>query len=214
MSSITKIYLLRHGEVAADFQRVFIGARDVELSPRGHRQAAALAGYMASVPVDAVYASPMRRVSQTLAPWLPSLPRPPVVLPGLREVDMGEWTGLSNAEVEGRFQEPASNWLEQIQRGVVAGAETGEGFRGRVEPCLRQILAEQPGRSAAVVCHGGVIRMILSILLGFELGRTAVFHIEYASVTWIDLHPAKARVRLLGFAPWRDLDPARTTDFS
>lgn len=211
MSLPTQLYLLRHGEVEASAQGVFVGARDVELSPRGHEQAAALAAYLAERPMDAVYASPMRRVRQTLAPWQVHRPEPAVILPGLSEVDMGVWTGLNNAEVEARFHEPATNWLEQIQRGAVAGAETGERFRARVEPCVRRMLEDHAGQRVAVVCHGGVIRMILALLLRMELGHTACFHIEYASLTRVDARPAKVRVQLLNFTPWRDL-PSRVAN--
>lgn len=79
MSLPTQLYLLRHGEVEASAQGVFVGARDVELSPRGHEQAAALAAYLAERPMDAVYASPMRRVRQTLAPWQVHRPEPAVI---------------------------------------------------------------------------------------------------------------------------------------
>jgi broad specificity phosphatase PhoE len=55
----------------------------------------------------------------------------------------------------------------------------------------------------AVVCHGGVIRMILSILLDIPLAKTSVFEIEYASLTQLHLHPGRVEIQLLNFTPWR-----------
>ncbi len=66
MKSPTRLFFIRHGEVEAGYQRVFGGRIDMELSPFGHEQARRLADYLERFPFDALYASPMRRVRQTL----------------------------------------------------------------------------------------------------------------------------------------------------
>jgi broad specificity phosphatase PhoE len=65
-------------------------------------------------------------------------------------------------------------------------------------------VAEHAGQSVAIVCHGGVIRMMLSILLELELTKMASFEIDYASVTQVEHHTPKTEVTLLNFAPWRE----------
>ena len=73
----TTFWLIRHGEIEKRYQNVFGGRIDMKLSPRGHRQAAALARFLHGQRFDAVYVSPMRRVQQTLAPLLRNgLPQP------------------------------------------------------------------------------------------------------------------------------------------
>jgi broad specificity phosphatase PhoE len=69
---------------------------------------------------------------------------------------------------------------------------------------VERILREHPGQRAAIACHGGTIRMILSILLDLPLSRMAAFEIEYASVTEVHHSPHKTEVLLLNFTPWRD----------
>jgi broad specificity phosphatase PhoE len=175
----------------------------MELSPRGHEQAVALAKCLHNLPLDALYASPMKRVQQTLAPALKNgLPRP-VTLPGLKEVDFGDWTSLTWAEVQAKFGVSAFAWLDQLESAAIANAESAQSFRARVEPCLREILARNPGQQVAVACHGGVIRMLLAILLGWPLSRMAAFEVEYASLTQVVCSPRGARVHLLNFTPWR-----------
>src|SRR5579862_2981675 len=65
----TQLAFIRHGEVEKAYLRVFGGRIDMNLSPRGHEQAAALAKWLERQHIDAVYASPMKRVQQTLAPF-------------------------------------------------------------------------------------------------------------------------------------------------
>lgn len=201
----TCLLLIRHAEVEARFQGVFGGRIDMELSPRGHEQAAKLAQYLQSRTLSAIYASPMKRVQQTLGHLLVNGAPEPVILPDLREVDFGDWTGLSLEQVHAKFGVSAHSWLEQLECGGIANAECGETFRERVEPCLERVLSDHPGQQVAIFCHGGIIRMLLSLLLRWPLSSMAKVQIEYASLTQVVWLPDKTRLQLLNFAPWREL---------
>ena len=202
---VTRLLLIRHAEVEVRYHRIFGGRIDMNLSARGRRMARTLAAYLQRKTVDAVYASPMKRVQQTLAPALRHGAPAPTVLPGLREIDFGDWTGLGWQAVSERFGFEAHEWLEQIEGQGAPNGEDGRGFRARVEPCVRQILNGHAGKQVAVFCHGGVIRMILAILLDLPLPKTNSFEIEYASLTQVAIHPHMAEIELLNFTPWRDL---------
>jgi broad specificity phosphatase PhoE len=205
MDSPTRLFLIRHAEVEERYQRVFGGRIDMDLSPFGHEQARKLAEYLRRTPFDAIYASPMKRVQQTVEKLFVTQSARPVFLDDLREVDFGAWTGLTWEDVKARFGISAFQWLDQLERGLMAGAESVAGFRERVERALREMLQAVPGRSIGVVCHGGVIRMALSILLDIPLVKMSGFDIDYASLTVVDCFPHKKEVQLLNFAPWRDI---------
>lgn len=200
----TRLLLVRHAEVETRYHRIFGGKIDMNLSPRGQEQARILATFLAAKKIEAIYASPMKRVQQTLAPFLANGAPPQTILPALREVDFGDWTGLNWEQVCEQFKLLTHEWLEHIERGVMPNGENGPQFRARIEPCLRKIINDHPGQMVGVFCHGGVIRMILSVLLEIPLSRTNMFEIEYASMTQIALCPSHAEIELLNFAPWRD----------
>ena len=202
---MTRLFLIRHAEVEVRYHGIFGGRIDMNLSARGRQMARTLAAYLQRKPLDAVYASPMKRVRQTLAPALRLGTPVPTVLPGLREIDFGDWTGLNWATVRDKFNFAVHEWLEQIEHPGSPNGESGKTFRARVEPCLREIIAKHPGQNVAVFCHGGVIRMLLAILLELPLPKTNSFEVEYASITQVALHPHMAEVELLNFTPWRDL---------
>jgi broad specificity phosphatase PhoE len=203
--SAVRLFLVRHGEVEQKYHRVFGGKIDMELSPLGHEQVRALAQYFSRFTFDTVYASPMQRVRQTMAPFLEMTGHKPSILPGLREVDFGVWTGLSWDDVTCRYNCSAFEWLDKLEAGAIPEAESTKEFRERVEGALKTILAESANKSVAVVCHGGVIRMLLAILLNIPLTKMAGFEVEYASVTTVIYRPNKVEVQLLNFTPWRDL---------
>jgi broad specificity phosphatase PhoE len=206
-SADTLLWLIRHAEVESRYQGVFGGQIDMELSTRGHQQAAALAQYLRSKTVSAIYASPMRRVQQTLQPWVVNgVPRP-VIMPDLREVNFGAWTGLTFGQVQDQFGVSAWAWLSQLECAAVPKAESAAMFRSRIEPCLRQIVGRHPGQDVAIACHGGVIRMLLAILLDIPFSRTGAFQIEYASLTQVRLRPEQTELQLVNFTPWREIVP-------
>jgi broad specificity phosphatase PhoE len=203
----TRLLFIRHAEVESRYQGVFGGQIDMDLSPRGHEQATALAKYLQTQTVSAIYASPMKRAQQTLRPWVVNGVPQPVILPELREVDFGDWTGLSFGQVQARHGVSAWEWLDQLEAAAIPNAECAESFRVRVEPCLRRIIRDHPGQQVALVCHGGVIRMLLAILLEMPLSRMGAFQIEYASVTQVALRPEQTELQLLNFTPWRGTEP-------
>src|SRR5271154_127162 len=175
ITPVTRLLLIRHAEVELSYQGVFGGRIDMNLSERGHEQARLLAKFLRGRNFDAIYASPMKRVQQTFAPSAKHHPVKQIILPGLREIDFGDWTGLGWDAVREKFGIKPYEWLDKIELGVVPNGESTVHFRKRVEPCLRRIIRANRGKTAAVFCHGGVIRMILAILLDLPLPKTAAF---------------------------------------
>jgi broad specificity phosphatase PhoE len=207
----TRLFLLRHGEVESRYHRIFGGSRiDMELSPAGHAQAERLATWLARTQFDAVYLSPMRRVALTYEPFRRHFNGEPTVIPGLREIDFGDWTGFGWNEVEARFGMSAYDWLHHLEENRVGGAESIDHFLGRLNASLEEILSGPAGRTVAVFCHGGVIRGLLSLLLRQPLRWFEHVEIDYAGATWVDVGVTKGNtlrneVQLLNFTPWRDL---------
>jgi len=166
--------LVRHAEIERRYQHAFGGRIDMHLSPRGRAQARTLAEFLHGKPIAAIYSSPMKRVQQTLAPFLHNGAPAQTILPGLQEVDFGDWSGHNWNQVREKFGVHPYDWLDEIELGAVPNGENG------------------------------VIRMILAILLNLPLPKTNLFEIEYTSVTQVVLHAELNEVELLNFTPWRD----------
>ena len=198
----------------ARYHQIFGGGRiDMALSPLGEAHAQALADWFGSSPLDAVYTSPMLRVRQTAAPLLQARELEPVVLEELREVDFGDWTGFRWQEIQERFGVAAFDWLEILENGGIPNGESSVALKNRVRPCIQRIVDENPHRSVAVICHGGIIRVILSLLLEMPLAHMAHFNIDYGSVTMLELQPNKKHaieIELLNFCPLTDRLGARS----
>src|SRR5687767_6699877 len=96
-------YLIRHGETLYNAESPIQGQSDVALSPLGLHQAEAIADALAEEPIDAVFASPLRRAMQTAEPIAARLGLAIQADDRLKEIHAGIFQGLLWAEIEARF---------------------------------------------------------------------------------------------------------------
>jgi 2,3-bisphosphoglycerate-dependent phosphoglycerate mutase len=151
----TTILLARHGETDWNREGRIQGHLDPPLNERGREQACELAARLDAEPLDALYASDLRRALET-ADLVAARKRLSVTVePGLREADMGSWSGLTATEIQRRY--PAA-WRERLAGGQGHDGEAREAFHRRVVEALRRIASEHPGQRVLVIAHGGVIR--------------------------------------------------------
>src|SRR5215831_9704928 len=94
------LYLVRHGESLFNHERRIQGQSDVELSPLGHRQSAAVAATFKDVSIDAIYASPLRRALETAQPIATQLGLEIRRDDRLKEINAGMFQGLLWSEIE------------------------------------------------------------------------------------------------------------------
>jgi broad specificity phosphatase PhoE len=201
---MTRVFLVRHGEVEEPYKGVFAGRTDIGLSPIGEKQALVTAKFLSEQNIHAVYASPMKRVKLTLEPFIKLTSLKPVFLDELVEIDFGAWTGYSFAEVEQHFGVNAYTWLDQIDNGRIPKAETTEDLVRRVKPAIDRIITKHKGENIAIFCHGGIIRVIISILVDIPLVKLGKIGIDYCSVNKVEINDNGASLRLLNFLPWKN----------
>jgi broad specificity phosphatase PhoE len=153
---VTTILLARHGETNWNRDGRFQGHADPPLNRRGRAQAVDLARALAAEQLAAVYSSPLRRALETAEVVAASHGLEPIPVDGLREVDVGSWSGLTRGEVEERFPEQFSRWLE-FDQGWEDG-ETYEEMGTRAVAALLELAAAHEHERVLAVTHGGPIR--------------------------------------------------------
>jgi broad specificity phosphatase PhoE len=164
---VTTIFLARHGESDWNVEKRFQGHSDRPLTERGREQAHALADLVGAEKIDAVYTSPLSRARETAEIVAARAGLEAVALPELREVDTGNWSGLSRADVEARFPEGFARW-----RSGGSGWENGESYdemAERVIGALRKIAEDHPDGRVLVISHGGPIRAIHAAAEGLAI---------------------------------------------
>jgi 2,3-bisphosphoglycerate-dependent phosphoglycerate mutase len=163
----TTIVLVRHGETDWNRERRYQGHADQPLNDQGREQARRLAELLRDESLSAVYTSPLRRASETASIIGRSLGLEPVELEALREIDVGEWQGLTVDEVRSRFPEHADvDW-----RSGWSGGESHDELGARVVPALVGLERFHRGERVLGVTHAGPIRAALTAAMGISLSE-------------------------------------------
>jgi broad specificity phosphatase PhoE len=163
---MARLLLVRHGESTWNATGRWQGWADPPLSDLGRAQAEAAAP--AAAPVDAVVSSDLQRARETATIIVAALELDGEVHvePGLRERDVGDFTGLTRAEIEERWPGVLAQGNASIARDPRFG-ETVEALAERVDAALRSLASTYAGQRVVVVTHGGVVRN-LERALGIE----------------------------------------------
>lgn len=118
------IYLVRHGETAANRDGILQGWSDFPLCQEGEKQAQDLAARAKGIPLDAIYISDLMRTQQTAAPLAKERNLSPVVLPGLREISFGRWEGRPFAEMKKEDPELLRKLFREPTQADIGQSET------------------------------------------------------------------------------------------
>ncbi|MFT7776902.1 MAG: histidine phosphatase family protein [Roseateles sp.] len=182
MEAATRIVLIRHGETAWNRATRIQGHTDIPLSPLGLAQADRLAEALADESLAAIYSSDLSRARQT-AEALARVQGLPVCFDvALRERAFGRFEGLSWEEIDKGYPEDAARWRRREPDFPVGGGESLNVFSARCLAAARRAVAAHPGRSIALVAHGGVLdclyraatRVALDAPRSWQLGNATI----------------------------------------
>jgi probable phosphoglycerate mutase len=178
-------YLIRHGESLYNAEARIQGQSDIALSPRGLRQAEAIAARLADERIEAVFASPLCRALATAEPLGDRLGLPVQCDDQLKEIHAGIFQGLLWAEIEAKFPEAARPWREQHPDFVIPGGESRRALMVRGRAALESI-RENRFRRVAVVSHGGILGAALKSILGIpaELNPFVLYNGSISRLVW------------------------------
>jgi broad specificity phosphatase PhoE len=175
-----RLILIRHGESEGNASGVIQGRMDFGLSPTGLLQARATAAHLAALEVDRVVTSPLRRAADTAETIAGPLGQSVVHMPELMEYDIGEASGLSNAELRERFPDVFGAYTTG-RRPTFPGEEGRDTFNARLQAALGELGAM--GGTTVAVAHGGVISSLCHIVVGLDTHRPGAFHVANCSIT-------------------------------
>ena len=148
-----RILLVRHGQSEWNAVGRWQGWADPPLSDLGRRQSR-LAG-KGLHGIDVVVSSDLQRAVDTAALMAEPLGLPVAAVEArLRERDVGDWTGLTRAEIDRRWPEALAAMTDP------PGGESVTTLQTRVVAAVSDLALSYPGAVVLAVSHGGVIRSL------------------------------------------------------
>ena len=182
-----RLVLVRHGETAWNKELRFQGHADIPLSLHGKEQARSLSLRLATSRFDAVYASDLKRARMTADILADAHALPVQELTGLREINFGQWEGLTIKEIQARYDREIKAWWSSPLSTRVPGGETFAEVVQRSMKAVKQIYYSHPDGQVLVVAHGGAIRSIIGSVLDLDLNQYWRLRQDNTAISIIEL---------------------------
>jgi probable phosphoglycerate mutase len=182
---MTTLLLVRHGHTDVAGRRLTGQRRGVHLNRRGRAEAERLVERLDAVEVDAILTSPLERCRETAAPLAGARGIPPQQRRGLIEVDYGEWTGRSIAQLR-----RTRLWRSVMQApsGVrFPGGESLLEVQARMVDAASTIAATYPGGTVVAVSHADPIRLLLAHVAGIHPDHLQRLAVDTGSVSAVSV---------------------------
>lgn len=159
---MTRLYLIRHGQVEGHDTGRINGQTDVSLTALGQAQAQAAARRIEGMPLGGVYSSDLARAEYGAYHVTRGRGLAHRTFTALRELHFGAWERCTPAEVAAREHVCVETLFGGLLRTPPSGGECVGDLHARVMPCLAGLLEAHRGGEFCVVAHSGVNRVILS----------------------------------------------------
>jgi broad specificity phosphatase PhoE len=181
------IYIIRHGETKKDLTFNPDGYPDADLTQVGLKQAQITGKHISKVQFDAIYSSDLKRAIQT-AEIISSYQKGLQISidKQLREIHMGVFHTSSEDEIKKDYPEFYNEFLKRETDFRYPSGESGEEVLTRILNFLEPIKYKK-FNNICIVCHGGIIRSVISHFLGLP---------QYKR---FNLHPFNCGVSLLKY---------------
>jgi alpha-ribazole phosphatase len=204
--SIRRLWLVRHGETNWNATQRYCGWSDVTLSRTGRAQARWLAHQLAPVTLQAIYCSDLSRAHETatLIAARQAHATPLRVSELWRELNFGEWEGLTYDDIADQSQTPHPFFIDPLHH-APPGGESLIDLLQRLGKALARLQAETNAGDIAIVSHGGPIRALLCSALQMPLNNQWRLCLEPGSLSILDLLPPQQPA---AEKPLQDMFPA------
>ncbi len=181
-----ELYLVRHGETESNKAKRYQGWTESPLSQEGIRQAERAGLFLGSQNIAGLYCSDLQRAFHTARVIGALSGFRPEVTDLLREINFGQWEGLTYDQIEEGWGNEIRLWLDDpFNRSAPEGETLGEVCK-RMKVFLDQLTEQtKEGQRIAAVSHGGSIRALLYHVLNLDSSKFWNIKIDNASISLI-----------------------------
>ena len=192
--------LIRHGE--NDFLkkgRLPGHQPGIHLNERGCAQAQALAESLEQLPIKAIYASPLERAVETAGPLAQALKMEVELRPGLRDADVGAWTGM---EIKKLRKNPLWKVVQESpSRARFPQGESILEVQTRIVNEIEAICEKHKTEMVAVIFHADPIKLAVTHYIGLPFDNFQRLAVQPGSVTILGIHGTRTTLMALNIIP-------------
>lgn len=194
---MSRLLLVRHGNTKLNSHERFWGKTDVELGADGIKQAERLRDRLASLKIDAIYASNLSRARVTAEIIAARHKTNIVTCAELSEINFGYIEGLTFEEISQRYPDLAKLLADWSISPEFPGGESFKEFNERVKRFIPRLENHAPEETILIVAHAGTLRLLICNLMGIDIQCWRQMRLELASLSILDTYPQGAILTLL-----------------
>lgn len=168
--SMWRLVLWRHGETDYNASGRMQGQLDSALTEVGWHQARFAVPALARFDPAVLISSDLQRARDTAGVFADATGVPLRVDKRLRETNLGEWQGLTGAEVDEKWPGDRVRWQGDATWAPPGGEARTEVAR-RAEELIGELDSEYPEQTVLLCAHGGLITAVVSHLLELALAN-------------------------------------------
>ncbi len=189
-----RLILVRHGETVWNSEfKVQGGGVDTELSAKGRQQIVRLGEVLRHEPVSVILASPLRRTLLTAEAIAQFHQVPVTTHPDLKEVNVGEFDGLSTVDMPQTFTELLLEWWKG-GRERLPGGESFQELQDRAWSVVEPHTCTGTQEDILVVSHYFTTLSIIFKILELPLHLLVRFRMDPGSISIVEFGRFAARL--------------------
>lgn len=178
------IVLIRHGETPYNTEHRIYGHAQIPLNQRGQAQAYAVGQRLRTTAIRAIYSSDLIRAVDTAQAIATHHNLPVHIDTGFREVDVGAWEHLSEADVAQQYPVDYAAFRRKPGEAHYTGGESFVLVQQRAWQALQRCITQhQPNDTVCIVCHAGTISAIVCAILQVDINHHPRIRIDNCAVS-------------------------------
>ena len=187
---MTTVYIIRHAaKERGDFFNPRLRHQDEPISAEGQSAAQKLCAYFESKDITAIYISEYQRTRQTIEPLARQLNLTSVIDSRLNEIDNGCLDRMSDEQIQQTYPEVWQAFLSRSTDFRFPEGETGAEAQQRLVAFLEEKRQQHAAENILLVCHEGLIRLLLCTILDLPVYKRWNFHYDFCGITEITYEP-------------------------
>lgn len=182
-----KLFLIRHGQTEWNVKGKIQGSYDSELNDTGITQAYELSKKIleADYKFSKIYSSQQKRAFKTAQILSEATNVECIPMKGLEEMNLGEWEGLSWAEVQEKYPREFEEWHKNLRYTRSPKGESYQEMTERVLAAIHKIINEN-NSDVAIVTHSAVIMCLQCYITNTPFDKMTKFKADNTTITQMD----------------------------
>jgi broad specificity phosphatase PhoE len=165
---MTRIILVRHGQTPWNKDKIFRGSRDIPLNDTGREEARLAGEWLKGETIHAAYCSPLSRARDTGEAISRHHGLQVADLPGLTDLQYGDWEGLPLTEVKVKYADLYRRWETAPHTVRFPNGETLDEVKARALAAVAAVVQRHPEQTVLLAAHRAVNKVLIAAFIGLD----------------------------------------------